>query len=102
MDRPYECSVCNRSFKLKQFLQRHMTVHTDERKFECVDCGKSYKYSKGLNRHRHQVHNYPKGSQQTRPKERCWDWRLFIATDEARYSLDSIFETPACPHNESS
>lgn len=55
--RPFPCTLCKRAFKSKQFLQRHMTSHSDAREFSCQFCEKSYKYKKGLNRHVKKVHS---------------------------------------------
>jgi uncharacterized Zn-finger protein len=55
--RPFSCSLCSLSFTSKQFLQRHMTSHSDIREFSCQICSKTYKYKKGLNRHIKKSHN---------------------------------------------
>lgn len=55
--RPYACCLCKLAFKSKQFLQRHMTSHSDAREFSCQFCQKTYKYKKGLNRHIKKLHN---------------------------------------------
>lgn len=57
ISRPYPCSLCQLAFKSKQFLQRHMTSHSDSRNFICQFCEKTYKYKKGLNRHIKKFHN---------------------------------------------
>lgn len=41
-DRPYTCSVCNKNFKLKSILTRHMKTHTGEKPHSCSVCGKSF------------------------------------------------------------
>ena len=55
--RPFACDICNFRFTSKQFLQRHLTVHTNERKYKCELCSRAYKYRKGLNRHYKKFHD---------------------------------------------
>uniref|UniRef100_A0A3P8S8S0 C2H2-type domain-containing protein n=1 Tax=Amphiprion percula TaxID=161767 RepID=A0A3P8S8S0_AMPPE len=41
-DRPYTCSVCNKNFRIKSILTRHMKTHTGEKPYSCSVCGKSF------------------------------------------------------------
>lgn len=41
-DKPYTCSVCNKNFKVKSILTRHMKTHTGEKPYSCSVCGKSF------------------------------------------------------------
>ncbi|XP_030269492.1 zinc finger protein 84-like isoform X1 [Sparus aurata] len=41
-DRPYTCSVCNKNFRIKSILTRHMKTHTGEKPYSCSICGKSF------------------------------------------------------------
>ncbi|XP_069030147.1 zinc finger protein 771-like [Embiotoca jacksoni] len=41
-DRPYACSICNKNFRIKSILTRHMKTHTGEKPYSCVVCGKSF------------------------------------------------------------
>ncbi|TKS69992.1 Zinc finger protein [Collichthys lucidus] len=41
-DRPYACSVCNKNFRIKSILTRHMKTHTGEKPYSCSVCGKSF------------------------------------------------------------
>ncbi|XP_035507979.1 zinc finger protein 32-like [Morone saxatilis] len=41
-DRPYTCSVCNKNFRIKSILTRHMKTHTGEKPYSCGVCGKSF------------------------------------------------------------
>lgn len=41
-DKPYTCSVCNKNFKVKSILTRHMKTHTGEKPYSCSICGKSF------------------------------------------------------------
>ena len=54
--KPYSCQLCDSTFGSKSYLQRHQTVHSEERHFHCLICAKSYKYRKGLNRHIKKLH----------------------------------------------
>ncbi|XP_022600802.1 zinc finger and SCAN domain-containing protein 2-like [Seriola dumerili] len=42
LDRPYTCSVCNKNFRIKSILTRHMKTHTGEKPYSCSVCGKSF------------------------------------------------------------
>ncbi|CAL1288824.1 unnamed protein product [Larinioides sclopetarius] len=50
-DRPYICSVCFRSFSLKQSLKIHFRTHTGERPFVCKKCHKTFIQKCHLNAH---------------------------------------------------
>ncbi|XP_054475389.1 gastrula zinc finger protein XlCGF57.1-like [Anoplopoma fimbria] len=41
-DRPYTCSVCDKNFRIKSILTRHMKTHTGEKPYSCGVCGKSF------------------------------------------------------------
>ncbi|XP_019954265.1 zinc finger protein ZFP2-like [Paralichthys olivaceus] len=42
IERPYTCSVCNKNFRIKSILTRHMKTHTGEKPYSCSVCGKSF------------------------------------------------------------
>ena len=54
--RIYACEICDLRFTKKDLLQRHVIVHTTERKYRCEICTRTYKYKKGLNRHCTKIH----------------------------------------------
>ncbi|XP_053400403.1 gastrula zinc finger protein XlCGF67.1-like [Mercenaria mercenaria] len=58
-ERPFECSVCKKSFKTKGNLTEHLTCHSDERKFECNLCQKSFARRPHLKEHM-QIHSEKK------------------------------------------
>uniref|UniRef100_UPI0037E9A053 oocyte zinc finger protein XlCOF6.1-like n=1 Tax=Semicossyphus pulcher TaxID=241346 RepID=UPI0037E9A053 len=41
-ERPYTCSVCNKTFRIKSILTRHMKMHSGEKPYSCSVCGKSF------------------------------------------------------------
>lgn len=41
-DRPYSCNICNKKFKVRSVLTRHMKTHTGEKPYRCNICGKSF------------------------------------------------------------
>ncbi|XP_040895543.1 zinc finger protein 32-like [Toxotes jaculatrix] len=42
VDRPYTCSICNKNFRIKSILTRHMKTHTGEKPYSCSVCSKSF------------------------------------------------------------
>ncbi|XP_076045575.1 uncharacterized protein LOC143027833 isoform X2 [Oratosquilla oratoria] len=50
--RVYTCTVCTKTFKQNQYLQRHMRKHTGEKPFECAECSKAFTCKSELNRHK--------------------------------------------------
>ena len=50
-DRPHFCLECNKTFKQKAGLKRHMVFHTGEHAHLCTECNKTFTQSSGLNRH---------------------------------------------------
>uniref|UniRef100_A0A665UBG9 C2H2-type domain-containing protein n=1 Tax=Echeneis naucrates TaxID=173247 RepID=A0A665UBG9_ECHNA len=49
--RPYTCSICSKTFRIKSILTRHMKTHTGEKPYCCSDCGKSFIHRSYLRTH---------------------------------------------------
>lgn len=47
----FECSECQKKFKVKSSLAKHMLIHSDVKDFSCADCGKMFKSKALLDRH---------------------------------------------------
>jgi uncharacterized Zn-finger protein len=48
----YECSTCQKRFRCKKHLKRHLPVQTEPKNFECEDCGKKFRRKDNLESHR--------------------------------------------------
>ena len=45
------CEICNKAFKEKHKLKRHMMIHTGERPFQCLACKKQFSLEYNLRTH---------------------------------------------------
>ncbi|XP_073828362.1 uncharacterized protein isoform X2 [Musca autumnalis] len=53
-----ECQICQKKFKCKTVLERHMATHaTGKKDFKCEDCGRLYAFEFQLKMHVSKVHN---------------------------------------------
>ncbi|NXU13914.1 ZBT45 protein, partial [Pardalotus punctatus] len=50
-EKPHQCSVCWRSFSLRDYLLKHMVTHTGVRAFQCGVCCKRFTQKSSLNVH---------------------------------------------------
>ncbi|XP_071548747.1 uncharacterized protein [Panulirus ornatus] len=49
--RRYQCKKCTYEGPTKEYLKRHMKVHTDERQYICPECGKGLKTAESYRNH---------------------------------------------------
>ncbi|XP_061389907.1 zinc finger protein 91-like [Musca vetustissima] len=55
----FHCDMCSLQFKLLRNIKRHMLTHTDLRPFQCEFCEKSFKRKDILQKHLRDVHRDP-------------------------------------------
>ena len=51
-EKPFSCSVCDRSFATKGTLEQHSVTHSEVRPYLCDTCGFSTKYQSHLIAHK--------------------------------------------------
>uniref|UniRef100_T1KBX3 C2H2-type domain-containing protein n=2 Tax=Tetranychus urticae TaxID=32264 RepID=T1KBX3_TETUR len=50
-DKPFQCTICNKSFGYKHVLQNHERTHTGEKPFQCRECQKKFTRDHHLKTH---------------------------------------------------
>lgn len=51
LDRPFECSICQRRFITKHNLRNHMAIHANNRLHKCPYCPKSFNFPTDIRKH---------------------------------------------------
>lgn len=46
-----ECEICQKLFRDRSDLRRHMLTHTGEKPYQCVGCDKQFKHRKSVKYH---------------------------------------------------
>lgn len=54
--RPWECKICNMTFKIKAGLQKHLHTHAGTRPFICHICSQGFYNREVLEKHLHEGH----------------------------------------------
>ncbi|KAK3329158.1 hypothetical protein B0H66DRAFT_14919 [Apodospora peruviana] len=67
----HRCPVCFKTYKRREHLQRHRTVHSSERPHRCILCNASFQRSDVLKRHLQTCDGAPTASGRRRACDRC-------------------------------
>ena len=62
-DNVYECGICEKKFKIKNSLKRHLKTHATETETQpviCEECGKSFSCKRSLRVHKGMLHGEDK------------------------------------------
>lgn len=80
--RPYECSICKKTFNRSADLKVHERVHTGERPYVCKICGERFKYVKGF-------HLHVRKHTGEKPFKCYWCDEGFVSKEKLKYHLKS-------------
>ena len=50
-EKPHRCSLCNKQFRYKGHLNRHLLIHNGEKPHKCDMCDKQFTQKSDLNGH---------------------------------------------------
>lgn len=50
-EKPFQCNICNKKFKLKGSLQKHLRIHSGEKLFHCDTCNRNFSQKGHLEEH---------------------------------------------------
>ncbi|XP_055594273.1 transcription factor grauzone-like [Uranotaenia lowii] len=67
--KPFECTDCGKTFKLKNTLLNHMVQHTGVKKFSCEFCNRTFASSGNYYSHRKRMHPQELAIQKMRKEE---------------------------------
>ncbi|RXG68523.1 Zinc finger Y-chromosomal protein [Armadillidium vulgare] len=55
-ERPFQCSICNKSFATKYDLRSHVRIHTGEKPYKCFYCSQTFAQSSNRSTHMKSKH----------------------------------------------
>jgi len=56
VDQPYECHVCGKHFRLRNWYLQHKVVHSQRKPFSCKTCGEKFRTKSDRQKHHTRVH----------------------------------------------
>merc|ERR1712129_360149 len=58
-EKPFQCDICHKRFRVKYNRKVHRRIHTGEKPYKCTSCNKMFTSKTGLNSHNKRMHPPP-------------------------------------------
>ena len=90
--RPYLCTVCDKRFRSKTYMNVHRKRHTGENMFSCTQCGKRFSSKSGLREHM----NIHRGKYKCTKCGKCCQRSRDLARHRRSHSGEKPFKCTYC------
>jgi len=90
--RPHVCTVCNKRFRSKTYLNVHRKRHTGENLYSCIQCEKCFPFQSSLSRHM----NIHSSKYKCTECGKCCPTSRHLARHRQSHSGEKPFECTVC------